>query len=301
MHAFPLYQSNTMKPKNLNLLILPALLLSAGTSQAAVISYYDADLNIDGNANDGSTTGWHSTSGVKPGDIDGDNALGTDGWIRAIAGGSRSNPTRFLPGYIVPYADNQANLAIATTSRIGDNTNVYAGTLIDAPAVNASNVAITSGISASNNVNPSTTETQGTFWHRATGGNASIVFAFTMQNVSQLTGETLRVGLLFDAAISSSSSTQLLNITQYSGGSPTVGGASASSPQLAYRSDGLDVAYFDLTELANGDKFVITVDGAGTNGTSHLVGLTFDSAIPEPGAAVIGSLGLLALLRRRRS
>jgi MYXO-CTERM domain-containing protein len=36
-------------------------------------------------------------------------------------------------------------------------------------------------------------------------------------------------------------------------------------------------------------------------GDNSQIYLTYVTAVPEPGAALIGSLGLLALLRRRRS
>lgn len=294
MHAFKSREKvmeKRMKMVRTTQLTAIASLMLASAAHAAVISYFGADFNIDGTADDGSTTGWHSTLAAKPGDIDGNNALGSDGWIRAVSGGQRGNPTRFLPGYIVAYTDSQANLAAAATSRIGDNANTVGSSyLIDAPAVNGSGVAITSGISASNNVNPSVAETQIQAWHRNVAGGAATVFAFTIQNVSQLTGETLRVGLLFDGLGFTADSTQSMNITQYTGGSPTVGGASASSPQLAYRGNGLDVAYFDFTGLANGDKFVITADANGSGAIqSHLVGITFDSAVLAPEIAVSGN------------
>lgn len=270
-----------MKLIKLNLLILPALLMSAGMSNAAVVAYAGFQLNIDGNSDQPATRGWHTTGtgvsndNVKPLDIDGNNALGSDGWVLAANGtGGVSNPPRFLPNYITTY-----NSAAAGTRALAPNANTVSGigVTIDLPATGALNLNPGNGSAAS--------------WHN-NSANAGDLFEFTIQNVSSLAGEALRVGLLFDSANTDTTGTQVFRITQTVGGSAT-----ANSPSLAHAKNGLDVAFFDLTGLANGDRFVVNVDATSR---THLSGITFDSAvIPEPSAALLGGLGLLALLRRR--
>jgi hypothetical protein len=59
-----------------------------------------------------------------------------------------------------------------------------------------------------------------------------------------------------------------------------------------------DGVFFDITGAVAGDTFVVSIDGGGSEAMS---GITFDTAlIPEPSTALLGGLGLLALLRRRR-
>lgn len=245
-------------------------------SPAAVLTFAGSQLNIDSTADDGPTIGWHTTGtavgNVKPLDIDGDNALGSDGWIRANNGASGvNNPRRFLPDYIVPY-----NRTTFETAALLGFANSVAG-VMDNPA--------TGGL----NLNPAT-EDAFAAWHSNNANNADL-FAFTIQNVNLLAGEILRVGVLFDASNGGTGS-QVMSLTQTAGGTAT-----ATSISLAHAGDGLDVAFFDLTGLSNGDRFVIAAD---STARSHIAGVTFDSATPEPSTAVLWSLGLLAMLRRRR-
>lgn len=265
-----------MKIKSSILAVITASLATVSTTHAAVV-YTGSQLNIDGTGDDGATTGWHSTTGIKPLDIDGDNALGTDGWVRAgsnVAG--VTNPNRQIPSYLTAYV-GQATITPTTTSGAhAPNANGSSG-LIDAPTT------------ASPGINPAT-ELGANIWHN-NSANAFNVYTFTIQNATLLTGESLRVGLLFDTTVVG---TQVFTMTQTVGGTDT-----ATSGSLAHDNDGLDVAFFTLSGLADGDRFVVNVD---STTRSHLVGITFDSAvlIPEPGAALLGGLGFLVLLRRRR-
>lgn len=264
-----------MKTKHIALAAITASLATVSTTHAAVV-YTGSQLNIDGTGDDGATIGWHSTLQSKPLDIDGDNALGTDGWVRAGSGtGGVTNPNRLIPSYLTAYV---GDLSVPLTSTSGVNSqfaNAGSG-LIDAPTT------------ASPGINP-TAEATANVWH-SNSANAFDVYTFTIQNAALLTGQSLRVGLLFDATLVG---TQVFTMTQTVGGTDT-----ATSGSLAHNADGLDVAFFTLSGLADGDRFVVNAD---STSRSHLAGITFDSAIPEPSAALLGSLGLLALLRRRRA
>lgn len=272
----------TIHIKTLALAAAFAAAAFVGSAKAAIITYVGFQNNVDSTADDGPTIGWHSTLNAKPLDIDGDNALGSEGWIRANNGASgRSNPRRFLPGYVVPYAADGQTTVIPTFANSGSG-------VMDNPA--------TGGL----NLTPATEDANAS-WHQ--GGTTNLnIFQFTIQNAATLTGRTLRVGVLFDAAnlAPGVGATQAMAITQ------TVGGAAFdTSPQLAYGNNGLDVAYFDLTGLVNGDRFVISADANGTNARSHIAGITFDSAVvvPEPSTLALlaaGGLAAIGFLRRKR-
>lgn len=256
-----------MKQKKLNLLILPALLLSAGMSHAAVIAYVGVNTNVDSKADD--TTGWHSTTNIKSLDADGDNALGTLGWHYGGNGTGGLTGVKSLP------------TSITTTNATTPNANVNAGGKKDGPTA------------GSPGINPAG-EVDYNYWHNnsTTAGTVNVI-SFTIANATPFSGKTLRLGVLFDTYIGQTGS-QTFTLAQTAGGS-----ASAVSPTLSFSNDGMDAAFFDLTELATGNTFQLRYTNTGGS-RGHVAGLTFDT-VPEPSSALIGSLGLFALLRRRRA
>jgi MYXO-CTERM domain-containing protein len=61
-----------------------------------------------------------------------------------------------------------------------------------------------------------------------------------------------------------------------------------------------DMVFFDISGI-NGDSFAVALwQNSPDTGPVALSLVTFD-VVPEPAAALLGSLGLLGLLRRRRS
>jgi len=92
-------------------------------------------------------------------------------------------------------------------------------------------------------------------------------------------GTTLRVGLLFDVLGGPNTATYTLR--------QTFGGtASATTPIHEWTGQGLDVAYFDLTELRPGYVFTITCTTVATphhpGPFEQVVGVTFDTATARP-------------------
>lgn len=85
------------------------------------------------------------------------------------------------------------------------------------------------------------------------------------------------------------------------------GGGTADAVLVGNRNSVMDMYFFDITGLTSGQQIQIwgakTADVTSVEGTNlnaiTISGVTFDS-IPEPSAALLGGLGLLALLRRRR-
>ncbi len=135
---------------------------------------------------------------------------------------------------------------------------------------------------------PSGADTLGTgMWFNT---DASENIAQIVITGSDLTGQILRIGVLTGGYIGTG---ETLHLTQTVGG-----GAIASSTALT--GTGMDVAFFDLTNVSSGDTFILSASNL-TTGYRHASGLTFDTiAVPEPSSALLGLVGGLLLLRRRR-
>lgn len=139
--------------------------------------------------------------------------------------------------------------------------------------------------------NPSGADTIGWgMWFSSNAAEDIVQFVITG---SDLTGKTLRVGVFTSGYIGTG---EQLHLTQTVGGSATA----ASGLLSAANTDGLDVAYFDLTGVSAGDTFKVHVTDK-TLGYAHASGLTFDTvAIPEPASLAMGLVGLTLIARRRR-
>ena len=129
----------------------------------------------------------------------------------------------------------------------------------------------------------------GAGWAGNSSGN-TIVF-----QGSDLATGTLRLGVLYDSDWNLAWGTQTFTLTQTVGGSDSV-----TTPTLTLAGDGLDVAYFDVTGIQDGDTFQLTIAKVAI-GWTHVAGITFDTApIPEPTTTALLGLGGLALILRRR-
>ena len=252
---------------------LAAIGLLGPCANAATIVYVGNQDNIDSQADDGTSTGWHSTTGVKPLDIDGDNALGTDGWHY-----SHTSGTSGLSGI-------RSNPIYATSSNaITPHSNATTGDFYDAP---------TSGTPG---INPASEATISSWAVNSPTTTPLNIISFTIGDASLIpVGETLRIGLLYDSR-GGTTGTQVFTIAQTSG----TGGGTAFSSTLTFNDDGLDAAFFDLNDLVDGDTFQIS-STAGASSSPHLNGYTFDTGVvPEPSTTALLGLGGLALMLRRR-
>ena len=90
-------------------------------------------------------------------------------------------------------------------------------------------------------------------------------------------GEVLRVGLLFD--LKGGPNTATYTLSQTFGGSAT-----ATTPVHEWTGKGLDVAFFDLTNLRPGNTFEVTCTTVSTPNHpgpfEQVVGITFDTGTP---------------------
>lgn len=83
----------------------------------------------------------------------------------------------------------------------------------------------------------------------------------------------------------------VISDTAGTGGAWGTGGS-----RIDYYSAGSFVGTFNITQLATGDGYLGLASSGSIAGFDNLT----ITAIPEPGAALLGGIGLLALLRRRR-
>ena len=217
-------------------LSLSALLIFSASLQATSVSYIGNQDNVEAEVND-PTTGWRNPTPAKPFDIDGDNILGSDGYETFGGGGVAS-----LPSYI------------ANVTRLSSNNNNLGASagLIDDPSDPLGADTVTYGI-----------------WHSGPSGTDIDIFSFEITG-TELNGQTLRVGVLYDTFTQSGEQTYTLSQT-------TGGSAAATSGSQALESDGMDVLFFDLTDVSSGDVF--TVSTSASSGRGHAGGVIFDTGV----------------------
>jgi hypothetical protein len=127
----------------------------------------------------------------------------------------------------------------------------------------------------------------GTGWNG--NGGQTIVF-----QGSDLAATTLRLAVLYDSTWSLAYGTQTLTLTQTVGGSDSV-----TTPVLTLAGDGLDIVFFDLTGIQDGDTFRVHSNKVSIS-WSQITGVAFDTPIPEPASLALIGLGGLVIARRRK-
>lgn len=127
------------------------------------------------------------------------------------------------------------------------------------------------------------------------GSGSSGTFGTFVFQGTTLATETLRLGVLYDSDWNLGWGNQTFTLTQ------TVGGTdSDTTPTLTLAGDGLDVVYFDVTGIQDGDTFVLSYTDVDIN-WAQITGVTFDTApVPEPGSLALLGLGGLMMIKRRR-
>ncbi|MBN8458356.1 MAG: hypothetical protein J0M04_11030 [Verrucomicrobia bacterium] len=249
-----------MKPKSY-LILTAGLLALAAAARAATVTYVGSVEGVQ-------VTEWRTTTTVKSLDIDGDNQYGTYGAVTWTVGSTGEQPlTSSNPGWAygagVSYGEfiNGAYADIDHVTSPGNNSDT--------------------GIYA--------VQWGGTFIFEMTG------------NASTYTGMTVRVGFMADVlspaewAADNSKTFRLLQTTGGSGDSGTIslrGGSAGNGVPEMY--------FFDISGLTAGNRFQIVTDAPGNGGQPGYIGSVSWDVVPEPSAALLGGVGLLGLLRRRR-
>ena len=119
------------------------------------------------------------------------------------------------------------------------------------------------------------------------GGADHVMFTFAALAGSPA---NVRIGIATDGLDDAGYSSATIGLRQ-------VGGSAVEYTMTSTNST-LDMVFFDVTGITAGNQFEVFADaGAYGYATHHFI--TWD-VIPEPGAASLGGLGLLCLLRRRR-
>lgn len=235
--------------------------MMAGSASAATVSYVGFQNEIEGEF-DTPNEGWRNASPTKTYDIDGDNILGTDGfYIPGAVGGSADIQ---LPAYVA---------SIAKDSSGGENWSAGFG-LMDDPS------------------NPSGTDTWNYGGWRDNTGSEIELTTITLSGdaATLLAGQTLRLGWLYD--VYNFSGSHILRVAVDSGGD------SGATPTLSYSDNGLDAAFFDISNVSNGD--VIRMYGTSVTSAAVAGGVTFDTLVPEPSSLALLGLGGFCLFKRKR-
>lgn len=243
-------------------------------SASAAISYFN---HLANNPNDFEVGRWSRSTTIKTYDLDGDNVYGSDGYV------------------------------LMNTSNAGSLVGVLASSLESAPSYTTAISYTGAGAGASgsfngaeNVLNPGATAAVNLGYAGYTGPAGAAIplqelFTYTM-NRDMTGGETIRLGIITDSL----SGELRVGITELR---VVAGGLSADATVGAWnRTAGVDMYFFDITGLSNGDEIEIwgaNSNTAGANFNLATIGaVTFDS-VPELSTAALLGLGCLAWFRRR--
>jgi|AntRauTorckE6833_2_1112554.scaffolds.fasta_scaffold11285_3 hypothetical protein len=130
------------------------------------------------------------------------------------------------------------------------------------------------------------------------GNTATTGNLFSITTTAGLAGKTLGLVVQFDTF---GTGLQTYTLEQRVGSTAGALVTSVSSTALNNANDGYDWAFFTINGAAAGDFFVLTSTRS-TAGRITYGQVAFDTVaiVPEPSVALLGGLGFLLLLRRRR-
>lgn len=268
---------------------LPITAAFALTANAAILLPAGSLEGLSG-ANNDEIDQWRSTDQAKTFDIDGDNVYGTAGYIlfatdvvgNTTGGTAPQNVDPFafvsgakktlssVPGYL--------SFTVVTATATGVASG-YGYRVVDDPT-------LTPGVSVGD-------VQSGSILRGTAIGTEAAFFDITIGDAFPVGG--IRLGFIFR------------NTDAYDGAfriEQTVGGAeSLSFTQSSAATPELQMAFFDITNAAQGDVFrfygVKNIGSGGNQNANVLLGGVSIDAIPEPTAALLSGIGLLGLLARR--
>lgn len=270
--------TNTMKHKTTNTLFICATALALPISTQAAVTFVGSLQEDFGSQ----ISSWSSASVTKTQDIDNNGYYGSDGyaWMNSVSldGGAvevLTGVAESVPAYF--------NSSIAYSG---------SGTGVSGSFSGAADRLLPDGTGSAN------VGYAGPNYAHTTGATVlQQMFAYTM-NRNMSVGETIRVGVVLDSLNGTVIGADQLRLVAGDGFADATG---------ISRSGVMDMYFFDVTGLTSGQQIqiwgaknadVIWPDNVVYNAIT-IGGVTFDS-IPEPATALLGGIGLLALLRRRR-
>ncbi|MES2658848.1 MAG: hypothetical protein V4689_09530 [Verrucomicrobiota bacterium] len=244
-------------------------LLSLGTpaADAAVITFLGSDTTTGAN--------WRSTSVAKNSTFDpsGDNAYGNDGY--------------YLPAN--RSGDGAATIATSLPSFISS-------TGLNGPIPNYSSNTYVSYDDPTLGVGPTISDQQGAIWYFGSTDTTDPKYAMVNFTVGVQSHFVLTIILsqIRPSGTGGSSALAVQQVTNF-GDNSVLTSADVTNAQMPGFALQADYLFFDITAEA-GDKIEIAMNGVQNAG---FAGIAFET-VPEPSGALLGSLGVLGLLRRRR-
>ena len=261
--------------KHKTAIVILSCALGGTTLTQAAISFVGS---LENNPNTFEIGRWSRASVAKSFDIDGNNLYGTDGY--ALMNTSNSSAQAGPLASIVQSAPSYTSGIAYTAASVGFSSSFNGAEDVLNPGDTGTLNLGYAGVDSDPNIAVPLQE----------------VFAYTL-NRDMATGETFRVGIILDSLADTQIGANALRM---------VAGANQADATLVpgSRTGSMDMYFFDVTGLTNGEEIQIWLGKESTGGinAATMGGVMFDSiTVPEPSIGLLCGLAGFGLIRRRRN